>query len=127
MKIKMLQSTPGALNNGLDVKLFKKGLVYDVEGMEGIDEIFLAMGVAERHEIPDEVVRHNKGLSGAPINKRDKGPEENKKLYTVEDLEGLKAGDIRKLAEENNVDLHGARRNTSAETLASMYLERQDN
>lgn len=121
----MLESTPGALNGGLDVKLFKKGLVYDTEDMEGLDKIFLDIKAAEVHETPAEVERYQRGMSGAPVNKR--ASNSKNKLYTEEDLEGLKAGDIRKLAEENNVDLHGARPNTSAGTLASMYIERQDN
>lgn len=125
-KIKMLQSTPGALNGGLDVKNFKKGLVYDTEEMEGIDLIFLSIGVAEVHIVPAEVVRHQKGLKGAPTNKRDKVPE-NKVIFTAEELEGAKAKDIRALAKKHGVDLKGSKRNTSAETLISMYLERQDN
>jgi hypothetical protein len=124
-KIKMLQSIPGALNGGLDVKLFKQGLIYDTEDMEGLDKIFLQNNFAEVHNPLAEVIRHQRGMTGAPINKREALSEN--KLYTAEDLADLKAGDIRKLAEENGVDLHGARRNTSAETLASMYIERQDN
>lgn len=127
-KIKMLKSTAGALNNGLAVKNFKKGLVYDTEDMEGLDVIFLKIKAAEVHVTPPEVDRHNKGLGGAPINKRNNGPDKNKKvLFTAEELEGAKAGEIRKLAKDNNVDLSGALPNTSAKTLISMYLERQDN
>ena len=94
--------------------------------MEGIDLIFLKEGFAEEYIEPEEVIRHKRGLSGAPRNKRVEVPE-NKKLLTAEDLKDLAAKDIRKLADKNNVDLSGALRNTSAETLASMYLERQDN
>ena len=71
----MLQSIPGALNKGLDVKLFKVGLVYDREDMEGIDQIFLDNDLAEVYIEPEEVVRHEKGLSGATENKRDVVPE----------------------------------------------------
>ena len=74
-KIRMLQSIPGALNAGLDVKLFKKGLVYDIEGMEGLDVVFLDNDYAEVYTSPEEVVRHEKGLSGAPENKRAEVPE----------------------------------------------------
>ena len=74
-KIKMLQSVPGALNGGLNVKLFKKDLVYDTELMEGIDQIFLDNKYAEVHIEAEEVVRHQKGLSGAPENKREVVPE----------------------------------------------------
>lgn len=79
-KIKMLQSTPGALNGGLAVKNFKKGLVYDTKEMEGIDKIFLEIGVAEVHVIPDEVERHQKGMTGAPVNKREIVPENKSTL-----------------------------------------------
>ena len=150
-KIKMLESIPGALNGGLNVKLFKKDLVYDREDMEGIDQIFLDNGYAEEHVTPDEVLRHEKGLSGAPTNKREKGPESNKRsslfenlknklskedpdnedpdngddLFTYEELDGAKAGDMRKLAEENNIDLSDFPKNTSGDKLIIAYLERQ--
>ena len=81
-KIKMLQSTPGALNGGLNVKLFKKDLVYDTEEMEGLDQIFLDNKFAEVHVVPEEVVRHEKGLSGAPENKRAEVPE-NKEVEQI--------------------------------------------
>ena len=88
-KIKMLQSIPGALNGGLKVKLFKKDLVYDREDMEGIDQIFLDNNFAEKYVEPEEVVRHEKGLSGAPENKRDAVPE-NKSYIIPENKETLK-------------------------------------
>ena len=50
----------------------------DVEDMEGIDEIFLEIGVAEPYIEPAEVERHQKGLSGAPENKREVVPENKK-------------------------------------------------
>ena len=144
MKIKMLKSTPGALNGGLNVKLFRKDLVYDVADMEGIDKVFLKIGVAEVYETPVEVVRHQKGLSGAPLNKREKVPE-NKEVqhildevtedlvdpddgddfFTLEELEGAKAGDIRKLAVEHDIDLTDLPKNTSAKVLINAYLDRQ--
>ena len=142
-KIKMLKSTPGAINGGLKVKLYQKGLVYDVEDMmESVVKTFLDIGVAEKHATPPEVERHQKGLTGAPQNKRVAPPEteeteteeteteetETKRpIFTAEELEGAKAKEIRDLAEEHGVDLSGALRNTSAKTLISMYLERQDN
>ena len=83
MKIKMIKSTAGALNGGLDVKLFKAGLVYDTEDMEGLDEVFIGIGAAAEHATPIEVERHQKGLSGAPENKRVVVPE-NKEVKEVE-------------------------------------------
>jgi len=88
-KIKMLQSIPGALNGGLKVKLFKKDLVYDREDMEGIDLIFLDNNLAEEYTEPEEVVRHEKGLSGAPENKREVVPE-NKSYIIPDNKETLK-------------------------------------
>lgn len=88
-KIKMLTSTPGALNKGLDVHTFKAGLVYpnaEIEDMEGLDEIFLEIGVAELYETPSEVIRHQRGISGATINKRVEVPE-NKDVLVVDDEE----------------------------------------
>lgn len=132
MKIKMLESTAGALNGGLSPKLFKKGLVYDAADMEGIDKIFLDIGVAEIHEKPDELARHEKGLTGAPANKRTappapkvERPEEDK--YTFEELEDCKASDVRKLALQQNpiIDLSDLAANTSAAKLIAAYLERQ--
>jgi len=134
-KIKMLESVPGALNGGLYVKLFKKGLVYDTEEMEGIDKIFLDNNFAEIHIVPDEVVRHEKGLTGAPSNKRAVVPEnkiddildpdDGDDIFTLEELEGAKAGDIRKLAEENDIDLTDLPKNTGAKVLINAYLDRQ--
>ena len=161
-KIKMLQSIPGALNGGLNVKLFKKGLIYDVEDMEGIDQIFLDNKYAEVYIIPEEVIRHQKGLTGAITDKREIVPKnkksendpdnlsfdpdnlpfdlednlsdayqsinpENKEkvIYTSEELEGAKAGDIRKLGKENDVDLSDLKVNASAKKLIEIYLERQ--
>ena len=126
-KIKMLQSVPGTVNGGLKVVHYKKGIIYKTVDMsEEVVETFLDNNYAEEYIKPVEVERHEKGLSGAPLNKRDNVPK-NKTVYTAEELEGAKAKDIRKLAKENNVDLSGSQRNTSAETLISMYLERQDN
>jgi hypothetical protein len=125
----MLKQTPGALNGGLNVFLFKKGVIYpnkQVPDLEGLDQIFLDNKFAELYVKPDEVARHEQGLKGAPLNKRETVPNA-KVIYTAEELEGSSAKEIRELAEENDVDLKGSRRNTSAETLISMYLERQDN
>jgi len=132
MKIKMLKSTPGAVNAGLDVRLFKKGLVYDTAEMEGLEKVFLKIKAAEVHVTPDEVARHAKGLTGAPSNKRAtppavkvERPEEDK--YTLEELETCKAGDVRKLALQQNpiIDLSDLAVNTSAAKLIEAYLERQ--
>ena len=143
MKIKMLKSTPGAVNGGLDVKLFKKGLVYDTADMEGLEKVFLKIKAAEVHETPAEVERHEKGLTGAPENKRvvpvenktsgnledtefaDPDPDDGDDIFTLEELEGSKAGDIRKLAKENGVDLSDFARNTAADVLIDAYLNRQ--
>ena len=138
-KIKMLQSMPGALNGGLDVKMFKKGFVYpneDCPDLEGLDVIFLNEKVAEPYKSPEEVVRREKGLRGAPFNKREKDPEENKEVedidpdngddfFTFEELDGASAGEIRKLAEENGIDLTDFAKNTSAANLINAYLDRQ--
>ena len=72
MKIKMLKTTPGTINGGLKVVSYKKDLVYKVEDMDSdVVNTFLDIGAAEEH-IPDEaVIRHQKGLSGAPENKRN--------------------------------------------------------
>jgi len=88
-KIKMLQSIPGALNGGLNVKLFKAGLVYDVEDMEGIDQIFLDNKYAEVYVSPEEVVRHQKGLSGAPENKRETVPDNKEAKKEVPEKESI--------------------------------------
>ena len=149
MKIKMLTSTPGALNNGLTVKLFQKGLVYPIDEMEGIDKVFLDIGVAEVYVVPEEVKRHEKGLSGAPVNKRaevpenkeldtnadfhdvsdlaesDEDPDDGDDYFTLEELEGSKAKDIRELSVENDIDLTDFAKNTSAETLINAFLARQ--
>lgn len=134
MKIKMLQTIPGALNNGLNVYLFKKGLVYpnaEVEDLEGLDEIFLDNGFAEIHQEPEEVIRHQKGLTGAPENKRAQAPEdivdeyEEAVVFTYNELEGKKAGEIRDLAKKFGVDLSDFHMRTSAEKLIEAYLERQ--
>lgn len=88
-KIKMLQSMPGALNGGLDVKMFKKGFVYPNEecpDLEGLDKIFLNEKVAEPYVSPEEVERHEKGITGAPSNKRVEVPE-NKETEEVKEEE----------------------------------------
>ena len=128
MKIKMLRTEPGALDGGLRVVPFTKGRIYDTKDMEGIGEIFLDIKAAEEHIPDDYEKRHAAGLSGAPLNARVTPPENKEKvLFTAEELEGSSAKDIRKLAEDNGVSLEGSLANTSAKTLISMYLERQDN
>ena len=132
-KIKMITSTPGTVNGGLNVVMYKKDLVYKVEDMSpDVVETFLKIKAAEVYQTPDEVLRHQKGLTGAPENKREKVPE-NKEVdpdngddsFTLEELEGSKAKDIRALGKENNIDLSDLPKNTSAEVLINAYLDRQ--
>ena len=83
MKIIMLESTPGTINGGLNVVHYKKGLVYNSEDMSPeVVQTFLDIEVAKEHVTPDEVIRHEKGLSGAPQNKRVIVPE-NKEVEKV--------------------------------------------
>ena len=83
-QIKMVKTTPGATNGGLAVKLYAAGLVYNTdEMMPSVVETFLKIGVAIEHVKSEEVVRHEKGLTGAPENKRVE-VEEVKEVETEE-------------------------------------------
>ena len=74
-KIKMLDSIPGTINGGLNVILYKKGLIYEIAEMTPeVVQTFLDNGFAEEYLIPEEVLRHEKGLTGAPTNKREGTP-----------------------------------------------------
>ena len=76
MKIKMLKSTAGAIDGGLKTILYKAGLIYNSEDMlPGNAEIFIKIGVAEQYITPSEVIRHQRGMTGAPENKRELEPE----------------------------------------------------
>jgi hypothetical protein len=79
-KIVMKQSIPGAINSGLEVKLYKIGLVYETEDMDPeVVQTFLDNGFASEYVKPVEVERHEKGLKGTPENKRVK-VSENKEV-----------------------------------------------
>jgi len=76
MKIKMLKSTPGAIEGGLKTILYKAGIIYNSEDMlPGNAQVFIKLGVAQEHVSPPEVIRHQMGITGAPENKREKVPE----------------------------------------------------
>lgn len=82
MKIKMLKSTPGALNGGLTVKMFSKDKVYNSEEMEGLAETFINIGVAEEYTDPEPVIKRREKImrkmeKDAPQNKAVK-PASNK-------------------------------------------------
>lgn len=133
MKIKMLQSKPGAVNGGLSVKQFKVNGVYDSAGEDEITEelaqVFVKNKWAEPYEIPvveghaaqRRILQRN--VSTVPENKMEKTVQENKTV-NADFFKDWKAGKIRSWAAKQKIDLMDVPANTSASKLIEIVLEK---
>ena len=126
MRIKMIKTAPGANWEGLQVSLFKAGEEYGVDEdklTKKVANMFISEGLAT--EVVKEVIPIVVGQDNLePPNKQVIKDAPEKKL-TAKDLEKLKAGEIREIAKEQNIDLDDTKSNTSAKDLAKLVLKRQ--
>ena len=116
----MLQSTPGAINGGLEVKAFSKDRCYSTEKGEITDElvkVFLEIKVAEVYTVP-VVAGHKAQAKILALNKDECA------TVSSEFFDDMRAGHIRQYAIEHNVDLTDQRANTSRSALIKVLLDR---
>lgn len=132
MKIKMLRTVPGAIDDGLRVVPFFKDKIYESEEMEGLAEIFMGLEEPAAEEYvptPEQAKaiekRERKMMKDAPENKG--APElPQKKDIAIEYFDGMRAGQIREFAKKKGVDLADQAPNTSASKLAEVFVMRQN-